>query len=606
MAKATGQTEAAPAAPREAINKIVPFILLALAVCASSCRKNPPAPPPLPREDETTENALTTATSEKESFTVETRPDGAVIYLGGRLQMKFALIPAGEFMMGSNKYDTEKPIHPVRISKPFYMGVTEVTQAQYQAVAGKNPSIFKGPDHPVEAVTWFDAVEFCKALGEKTSRTIRLPTEAEWEYACRAGSITQYFSGDDTTSLSRYAWFRQTQFASTGRYSHQVGFKKPNAWGLYDMHGNVWEWCQDWYADYPTSIETATDPTGPESGAQRVLRGGAWNDFSTMARSTLRGPSLPETKTTTYGFRAHMMTEPADVAVKQDAAKTPTETQGKAVAEKPELSSESAEKEMTLDLGDGVTMGLVLIPAGQFIMGSGKSIQRVTLTKPFYIGRTEVTQEQYEQVMTANLDKLNWKYKPYKPGTPEEQEKDAVAMWKNPSVFDGRQNPVENVYWIDAVEFCKCLSEMTGRNARLPTEAEWEYSCRAGSTTAYCFGDNESQLCEYAWYWKNSDERTHPVAQKKPNAWGLYDMHGNVLEWCQDGFADYPGGEVTDPTGNRLADSRILRGGSWRHSSVNARSDYRVDRTLPVHRSGYRGFRIAVDVTPSASSQKHH
>ena len=166
--------------------------------------------------------------------------------------MKLRLIPAGEFMMGSpgteSGREDDETQHRVSITKPFYLGVTEVTQEQYQKVMGTNPSYFKGPQNPVETVSWADAVEFCRKLSampaEKTAGHVyRLPTEAEWEYACRAGTTTAYSFGDDASRLGDYGWFGGNSDSKT----HQVGEKKPNAWGLYDMHGGVYEWCQDRY-----------------------------------------------------------------------------------------------------------------------------------------------------------------------------------------------------------------------------------------------------------------------------------------------------------------------------------------------------------------------
>jgi formylglycine-generating enzyme required for sulfatase activity len=188
--------------------------------------------------------------------------------------MKFVLIPAGEFTMGSPENeqgrDSNEPQHKVKITKPFYMQTTEVTQAQWKAVMGNNPSYFKGNDLPVETVSWDDAQEFIKKLSAKEGVKYRLPTEAEWEYACRAGSTTKFYFGEDESKLDEYAWYHNNSDGKT----HPVGQKKPNAWGLYDMHGNVWEWCQDWYgADYYKN-SPAEDPQGPASAESRVLRGG--------------------------------------------------------------------------------------------------------------------------------------------------------------------------------------------------------------------------------------------------------------------------------------------------------------------------------------------
>jgi formylglycine-generating enzyme required for sulfatase activity len=177
------------------------------------------------------------------------------------------------------------------------VGVTEVTQAQYEAVMGTNPSHFKGATNPVEEVTWNDATEFCKKLSEKTRQAVRLPTEAEWEYACRAGGNTGFSFGDADDRLGDYAWYR----ANSGDTTHPVAQKKPNAWGLYDMHGNVWEWCADWYGDYPKGA--VTDPQGPAAGTARVLRGGGWSSDPTYCRSALRRGSSPGRRSGDFGFR---------------------------------------------------------------------------------------------------------------------------------------------------------------------------------------------------------------------------------------------------------------------------------------------------------------
>ncbi|MGI9441179.1 MAG: formylglycine-generating enzyme family protein [Rubripirellula sp.] len=203
--------------------------------------------------------------------------------------MEFKLIPAGTFIMGEGDQ-----AHEVTLTKPFKIGVHEVTQAQYEQVMGVNPSKYKGSDNPVETVSWEAAVEFCRKLSElpaekEAGNGYRLPTEAEWEYACRAGTTTKYSFGDDESNLSGYGWYLDNY----GDKHHPVGSKQPNVWGLYDMHGNVWEWCQDWKEDYPEGAVTdvlsgSAIPTGPASGQYRVIRGGSWVNTADYCQSAIR------------------------------------------------------------------------------------------------------------------------------------------------------------------------------------------------------------------------------------------------------------------------------------------------------------------------------
>jgi formylglycine-generating enzyme required for sulfatase activity len=228
--------------------------------------------------------------------------------------MRFVLIPAGEFMMGSPPGDQdalywERPQHRVRITKPFYLGVHEVTQGQYEAVMGSRPwsgqpCVKEGADYPATYVNWEDAVLFCEKLSAKEGRTYRLPTEAEWEYACRAGSSTGFFFGDDPSALGNHAWYDKNVDAAGGLYAHGAGRKKPNGWGLHDMHGNVWEWCSDWFDGRYYGTSRADDPNGPSSGIGRVLRGGSWLIGATEARSAQRYSNLPQYWFQPRGFRA--------------------------------------------------------------------------------------------------------------------------------------------------------------------------------------------------------------------------------------------------------------------------------------------------------------
>jgi formylglycine-generating enzyme required for sulfatase activity len=194
-------------------------------------------------------------------------------------------------------YRSEKPAHPVTLTQPFYMGKFTVTQEHYQAVIGENPSGFKSKDNPVETVSWYDAQTFCQKLSEQTKQTVQLPTEAEWEYACRAGTTTRFYSGDSEADLARVAWYRENSKDTT----HPVGQKEPNTFGLYDMHGNVAQWCQDWCdKDYygKSVVEN------PQQGDERVLRGGSWYVYNPVfCRSTSRGSRSPDYRYSSFGFR---------------------------------------------------------------------------------------------------------------------------------------------------------------------------------------------------------------------------------------------------------------------------------------------------------------
>jgi formylglycine-generating enzyme required for sulfatase activity len=294
--------------------------------------------------------------------------------LGGGVKMEMVLVPAGEFKMGSGKsaaetaaffkkkiyrevdlrvdhFKKEHPQHRVRITKPFYLGTCEVTRGQFRQFVkesgyktdketGDNPGAFgwsqekkqfvfrkeyswrnagleQTDEHPVVNVNWYDAVAFCKWLSRKDGKTYRLPTEAEWEYACRAGTRTRYYSGDDPETLAEvgnvadatarakipeWTW---TINASDGYvFTSPVGSFEPNAFGLYDMHGNVWEWCSDWYHPEYYANSPTDDPQGPDSGSRRLLRGGSWDYRLRDVRSAVRGAHTPTDRSNCLeGFR---------------------------------------------------------------------------------------------------------------------------------------------------------------------------------------------------------------------------------------------------------------------------------------------------------------
>jgi len=249
--------------------------------------------------------------------------------------MRLVLIPPGEFDMGSSPSEIEQlvgqtkalgmahgeiqsllsegPQHRVKITRPFYLGMCEVTQAEYRQVTGTNPSGFanSGATAPVENVSWNDAQDFCRRLSEARTekdagRVYQLPTEAQWEYACRAGTTTRYHFGNHESNAAGYAWFPR----NSGRTTHAVGQRMPNAWGLHDMLGNVWEWCADWYDAEYYKHSPASDPTGPPDGKARSFRGGSWLRLPDYASCAYRNYRAPEYRRDATGFRVAVTLAP--------------------------------------------------------------------------------------------------------------------------------------------------------------------------------------------------------------------------------------------------------------------------------------------------------
>ena len=569
--------------------------------------------------------------------------------------MKLTLIPPGEFDMGSSPEEiqwatdrgkatnlhpdsvrlipSEGPRHRVTVGKPFWLAMTEVTQAEYQQVMGSNPSNQQGdPRRPVEHVSWNDAVEFCRTLSElpaekAAKRRYGLPTEAQWEYACRAGSpgrwcfdaqLDAFPTAVEEKLLGEYAWFG----ANAGGKTHPVGQKRPNAWGLYDMYGNASEWCRDWYDTEYYGKSPKDDPAGPPKGSGRANRGGCWSDSAVLCRSAPRSGGAPEHPSPYGGFRiclalgdepGERRTVPStEYSVPSSQAAPPASSALAAVqsatapglvpsphaqgpapppavapldAAKAKEHQEAWAKHLRVpaEATNPIGMKLVLIPPGEFTMGEGGDAHKVTITKAFYLGKYEVTQEEWMAV-----------------------------MGNNPSRFKGPKNPVDNVSWEDCQAFLKRLSEESGTAQRgyhktsnrkpdaprvtysLPTEAQWEYACRAGSTSRYCFGDSATGLDEYGWYKGNSGGQSHSVGEKKPNAWDLFDMHGSEWEWCAD-WSDrgyYRASPGNDPRGPATGSNRVYRGGSWNTPVSLCESAFR-GAIEPGHRLHDLGLRVS-------------
>jgi len=236
-------------------------------------------------------------------FKVRAQGQDNLTFTVGGVTFKMIYVKGGTFTMGCTSeqgddcYDNEKPSHSVTLSD-YWIGETEVTQALWQAVMGGNPSYFKGDNRPVESVSWSDCQEFIQKLNQLTGRTFRLPTEAEWEYAARGGNYHSGYKYSGSNEIEYVAWYEENQ-------THPVKTKQPNALGLYDMSGNVLEWCQDWYGSY--SRASQTNPQGPASGSFRVLRGGGWSGSAWYCRVSYRNYFSPDVRDRYIGFRLSLV-----------------------------------------------------------------------------------------------------------------------------------------------------------------------------------------------------------------------------------------------------------------------------------------------------------
>ena len=365
-------------------------------------------------------------------------------------------LPGGTFTMGDDKSQesNEKPAHPVTLSH-FGIGQYPVTFEEYDAFCEASRRERPSDEgwgrgrRPIINVSWADAHAYCQWLSQQTGQDYRLLTEAQWEYACRAGSGAAYCFGDDEKQLRDYAWY--DEFWQEGS-THPVGEKKPSAWSLHDLHGNVWEWVWDWYGPY--SKDHQYDPSGPETGAHRVIRGGSWGYVADHSRSAYRRPYGPGSRISSLGFRLARLGPLSSYPFTRPPEPEP---------EPPELPNVPVPglRDTLEDGSPGPAM--VWLPGGMFRMGQDdspyddeKPAHEVEVSA-FSIGQSPVTFEEYDRFCAATGRK-----KPDDSG------------W-------GRgTRPVINVSWEDATAYCEWLSEQTGERYRLLTEAEWEYACRAG------------------------------------------------------------------------------------------------------------------------------
>jgi formylglycine-generating enzyme required for sulfatase activity/WD40 repeat protein len=588
----------------------------------------------------------------------------------GNVKLKTVRIDPGKFMMGSpsdekGRAGNEGPVHEVEITKPFYMGAHEVTRGQFRAFvnatgyktdaesdgkggegfdvalnryAGGYKSIYswqfvgydQTDEHPVVNVSWNDAMAFCAWLSQKEGKSVDLPTEAEWEYCCRAGSQARFQSGDGELSTQGFANVRDRSLQKVLRdindvfdiddgfpFTAPVGQFKPNAWELYDMVGNVFEWCKDWAdANYYKSSPYA-DPSGPAQGKSRIARGASFNTLPNVSRVAHRRSHSPTSRSFAGGFRVVVRLGPP--------------------APPPDFSKLA--KNLELDLGNA-KLKTVRIDPGKFMMGSpddevGRNkdegpLHEVVITSPFYMGIHEVTRGQFRAFVNATGYKTEGEVDG-KGGRGFNRADNRLEgakffpefTWQSVGYPQTDEHPVVNVSWNDAMAFCAWLGRQTGKTVDLPTEAEWEYCCRAGTSTRYFSGDDEASVQGhdnvadvrlkkvFAAVKENFDFEdgfvfTAPVGKFQANAWNLHDMHGNVSEWCKDwiGPKYYTVSPGQGPFNDSPATYRAFRGGSFITAPFATRSAFRAGGG-PSMRYYAVGFRVVVRLGPPAAERKN-
>ena len=615
---------------------------------------------------------------------------------------QMVVLPTGSFRMGSlygeeGRRDNEGPVRTVSISKRIAMGRYEVTVGEfrrfvtasgYRTEAERNAGGEEGcytrefmdsdrdgwdwtpgrswsnqeytveEDQPVVCVSRNDARRYIEWLNEETEGGYRLPSESEWEYAVRAGSVSRYHFGDDESELCRYGnvadttelpngqvWDNQANCSDGAVYPTAVGSYRPNAFGLFDMHGNVWEWVADcWHDNYEGA---PTDGSAWMSGCvsnSAVLRGGAWATSLRYLRAAARDWFRPSSRDSDRGFRlvqdlnpstsppgveapGSLMLElaPSDARVilpdiesgyrpgmalpagehqvivhqagYEEFVGTVRIESGVRTTRSIVLRREAPARavgEVFRDAlkGSGEGPEMVVLPTGSFQMGSPSTetgrwsaegpVRTVSIAHPIAMGRYEVTFADYDRFITATGG-----------ARPDDE------GWGR-----GRR-PVINVSQEDAKAYATWLSVQTGKRYRLPSESEWEYGARAGTRTRYSWGDDI--ICSQARYGRGEGGEcsnifygTSPVGSFEPNEFGLYDMHGNVWEWVEDCLHGNYEGAPSDGsawTSGCDSDWRVVRGGAWYNNLRVLRAATR-DGIMPSSRSFILGFRLVQDLNP--------
>ncbi|MDA0833293.1 MAG: SUMF1/EgtB/PvdO family nonheme iron enzyme [Planctomycetota bacterium] len=612
---------------------------------------------------------------------------GVPIEYTNSIGMKFILVPPGEFMMGSSaeqieeaislggnddvkqRIQSEGPRHRVVLTKPHYFSAYEVTQSQYKRVTGENPSYFSETgmgrknvidqidteNYPVESISTDDAVRFCLSLSSTehlqpcyirkiddisllSGNGYRLPSEAEWEFACRAGTTSKYWIGDSDLDLKQAGWSKENAKVRT----HAVGELQENPFGLFDIHGNVSELVQDsWDADcYQMRRESnSIDPQSSFSfQSLGMIRGGNIFQVAPVSRSASRLPQGREARNY-YGIRITLSVDAVKKSLSESIRTADSQAHSvnrdvitsppPAVAPFDSATARAHQEAWAAHLGvpieytNSIGMKFVLIPPGGFMMGASasdavakpdeKPQHEVTISQPFYLASTEITRGQFTEFVNAtdyrtDAERTGEGGKSVDLAT-KEMRVEPAFVWNSPGFEQNDRHPVVLVTWNDAHAFCRWLSG--DATYRLPTEAEWEYACRAGTTTRFYLGDEVARLTELGnlqdaeWQKffgtgegdKLSDGYlvTAPVGQFQPNAFGLYDMLGNVWEFCADTrLRPYTTDAITDPI-ETDHDAAVNRGGAMDCWQVYCRASTRQELPRDVA-TGNNGFRVALSI----------
>ncbi len=464
-------------------------------------------------------------------------------------------------------------------------------------------------NQPLVNVSWYEAEAFCQWLRLKTGKPYRLPTEAEWEFAAKRGLTGTDLpnlpkSGLDPATLDEIAWYRANSSSSL----HPAGLKNPNMFGLYDMIGNVWEWCNDWYSPIYYRYSASLNPGGPSLGNDKIYRGGGWDATPSFCTPTYRGQDKPDKRFNFTGFRLALGALPGEetsdyhpafirfcsgcgqrnffgnetcrscnasdfkllqpevvssVSLNQDLTQT-----GKDKMRLQRGNYDQSHSNIIGQIGK-VDFKMVPIEGGTFMMGKGRRtselFRHMVTLDGFFMGQVPVTQALWMAVMDFN-----------------------------PSEITGAELPVTNINWYDAEAFTLKLAYLTGKNYRLPTEAEWEFAARGGNLSRNTRYAGSNRLSETGVFnQKRSNYGPKPVASLNPNELGLYDMSGNVLEWCKDWFNEYPDTPQVNPKGAATGTGRVQRGGYFYTSAPDCQNILRAFSN-PFRQMPWYGFRLAM------------